>query len=260
MNLATLFKNFHLEKVKLNLRVAEAEFSFQETDRDAAWELYVEMLTRIVTQPLPAGVGDEQTALDSVYSLFPTTREILRRRGQGATEFSKVAIPVLNQVVRPFTAKWHRESLAGAFDDEAKRKEFREELESLQEELRNYNRMLAEVQRHKVFISFHHEDQKYKDQLVRAMDDGLVDKSVEDGDIDDTHLKTQTIRQKIRDGFIADATVTVVLIGPCTWQRKHVDWEIGSSLRHTKNNSRCGLLGILLPDHPDFGKRDTILV
>lgn len=145
MNLATLFKNFHLEKVKLNLRVAEAEFSFQETDRDAAWELYVEMLTRIVTQPLPAGVGDEQTALDSVYSLFPTTREILRRRGQGATEFSKVAIPVLNQVVRPFTAKWHRESLAGAFDDEAKRKEFREELESLQEELRNYNRMLAEV-------------------------------------------------------------------------------------------------------------------
>ena len=145
MNLGTLFRNFRLEKIKLNLQVAQVELAFQQTDRDAAWELYVEMLTRIVTQPLPAEAGDEQTALDSVYSLFPTTREILRQRGRGAVEFSKVAIPVLNQVVRPFTAKWHKESLAGAFLDEAKRMEFREELESLQEELRNYNRMLAEV-------------------------------------------------------------------------------------------------------------------
>ena len=66
---------------------------------------------------------------------------------------------------------------------------------------------------------------------------------------------TETIRQQIRDNFIRDATVTVVLIGPCTWQRKHVDWEIGSSLRKTKRNSRCGLLGILLPNHPNFGER-----
>ena len=35
--------------------------------------------------------------------------------------------------------------MAGAFEDEEKRKEFREELESLQEELRNYNRMLAQL-------------------------------------------------------------------------------------------------------------------
>ena len=49
-------------------------------------------------------------------------------------------------------------------------------------------------------------------------------------------------------------TVTIVLMGPCTWQRKHVDWEIGSSLRATKNNSRCGLLGIWLPSHPDYGR------
>ena len=83
------------------------------------------------------------------------------------------------------------------------------------------------------------------------MGDDIVDRSVEDGDID-PNSKIATTRQKIRDDFIADATVTVVLIGPCTWQRKHVDWEIGSSLRKTKKNSRCGLLGILLPKHPDF--------
>ena len=109
--------------------------------------------------------------------------------------------------------------------------------------------------RHKVFVSFHHDDQTYKDWFVTVMKDDIVDKSVEDGDIDDLNIKTETIRQKIRDDFIADATVTVVLIGPCTWQRKHVDWEIGSSLRKTDKNPRCGLLGILLPNHPDFEKQ-----
>ena len=107
--------------------------------------------------------------------------------------------------------------------------------------------------RHKVFISFHHDDQAYKDWFVQMMKDDIVDESVGDGDIDDNNRATETIRQWIRDRFIRDATVTVVLIGPCTWQRKHVDWEIGSSLRATPLNSRCGLLGILLPDHPHAG-------
>ena len=115
---------------------------------------------------------------------------------------------------------------------------------------------MPQTPRHKVFISFHQDDQKYKKRFAQMMKGNVVDKSVEDGDIDDQNVKTTTIRQKIRDEFIADATVTVVLIGPCTWQRKHVDWEIGSSLRDTEKNPRCGLLGILLPKHPDFGKEE----
>lgn len=145
MNWKTLLTNFQLEKISLNASFLQAEFEFKTADQDAAWELYIEMLTRIVTQPLPSNVGDDKTALDSVYSLFPTTREILRRRGRGTIEFSKIAIPVLNQVVRPFTAKWHRESLAGAFNDPEKQTQFRKELEILQSDLRNYNRMLAEI-------------------------------------------------------------------------------------------------------------------
>lgn len=113
---------------------------------------------------------------------------------------------------------------------------------------------MTRASKHKVFISFHVDDQKYKNRFVRMMGNNIVDKSVKDDDIDDTNLKVSRIRQIIRDDFIADATVTVVLIGPCTWKRKHVDWEIGSSLRETKKNPRCGLLGILLPNHPDFGK------
>ena len=145
MNLGAWFQNFHLEKVKLNAHVVELEISFESADKDAAWELYVEMLTRIVTQPLPAEIGDEETALASAYSLFPTTRAILRRHGRDSIKFSMIAIPVLNQVVRPFTAKWHRESLDGGFTDDGKRSEFRREFEVLQEELRNYNRLLAKI-------------------------------------------------------------------------------------------------------------------
>lgn len=109
--------------------------------------------------------------------------------------------------------------------------------------------------RHKVFISFHDDDFHYKERFETMMEGYIVDKSVHDGDIDDQRLVTSEIRRRIRDSFIADATVTVVLVGPCTWRRKHVDWEIGSSLRNTKKNSRCGLLGILLPNHPNYNTK-----
>ena len=112
-------------------------------DRKAAWELYVEMETRIVTQTLHPEHGDEQTALDSVFSLFQTTRDILHAQGPGCVVFAKMAIEILNQKVRCFTAKWHRNSLEGAFNDPAKSAEFRNDLEKLQEVLRAYTRTLA---------------------------------------------------------------------------------------------------------------------
>ena len=109
--------------------------------------------------------------------------------------------------------------------------------------------------RHKVFVSYHHgEDQRYRDwfESLFALDfDIMVSKSVNIGDIG-PNLTVETVRQKIRDEYIRDATVTVVLVGAHTWQRKHVDWEIDSSLRDTKYNSRCGLLGILLPSYHRF--------
>lgn len=120
-------------------------FEFEDADRDAAWELYIEMLTRIVTQPLPSESGDEKTALDSVYSIFATTREILRRHGRKTIHFSKIAIPILNQVVRPFTAKWHKKSLSGSFKKPRGCKEFRDELADLQQSLINYNKLLAAI-------------------------------------------------------------------------------------------------------------------
>ena len=125
MKLRDFLEQWGLSKLKIKLAFLEGEFRPNDPDRYAAWELYVELLTRITTQYLAPEDGDEQTALDSVHALFPLTREILRKYGSGADEFAKLAIPVLNQVIRPFTAKWHRLSLAKAFEDPDHCREFR---------------------------------------------------------------------------------------------------------------------------------------
>lgn len=143
MKLRDFLEAWGLGSLKLTLGFLEAEFKPQDSDRNAAWELYVELLTRITTQYLSPDDGDETAALDSVHALFPLTRDILRKHGSGAGEFAKIAIPVLNQVLRPFASKWHRLCLAKAFDAPDGRREFRVELAALQRMLRAYTRALG---------------------------------------------------------------------------------------------------------------------
>jgi len=112
------------------------------------------------------------------------------------------------------------------------------------------------TQRHKVFVSYHHEnDENYRNKFEKMFGSIYVSKSVDIGDID-PNLKTETVRGKIRDEFLRDSTVTVVLVGVDTWKRKHVDWEISSSIRHTQYNPRSGLIGIILPSHSDYKKEN----
>jgi hypothetical protein len=60
-------------------------------------------------------------------------------------EVAKLAIPALNQISRLFTAKWHRISLASAFQDAARCRELRTELAALQPQLRNYTSAVAAI-------------------------------------------------------------------------------------------------------------------
>lgn len=136
-----------LSSLELKRELLETKFSPRKRDRAAAWELYIELLTRITTQALPAEDGDEKSALESVHALFPVTREILKRQGPGSSEFAKLAIPVLNQIVRPFTVKWHRLALSGAFSNADQCREFRAELAELQARLTHFARALADLAR-----------------------------------------------------------------------------------------------------------------
>lgn len=132
-----------MDSLRINLQFLEMEWTPQDADRNAAWELYVELLTRVTGHALAAEHGDETAALESIYTLFPLTRDILRRHGPGSAQFARVAIPVLNQVVRPFTEKWHRRSISGELSDPTHRAEFRNELIQLQGALEAYTRALG---------------------------------------------------------------------------------------------------------------------
>ncbi len=116
--------------------------------------------------------------------------------------------------------------------------------------------------RHKVFISYHHAlDQEYRDRfenLFARVFEIMVSKSVQIGDIH-SQQKTDNIRRIIREDYLSDSTVTIVLVGANTWSRKHVDWEIGVSLNDTDLSPRSGLLGIILPSYPrsDLNEYDT---
>lgn len=145
MNWLDWLTKWKMTKLQINAQFLQVSLEFEDADRNAAWEMYIELLTRITTQALDAADGDEKTALDSVYSLFPTTRNIIKGHGRESLQFTKLAIVVLNQVIRPFTAKWHKLSLTGAFDDPKQCRKFRKELGALQADLRRYTGMLGEI-------------------------------------------------------------------------------------------------------------------
>jgi hypothetical protein len=108
--------------------------------------------------------------------------------------------------------------------------------------------------KHKVFISYYHEDdQYYKNKFEELFGHLFINKSVKDGDID-SDLSTDYIKRLIQKGFLTDTSVLVVLIGPNTYKRKHVDWEISAALSK-KVGGYSGLLGLCLPEHTDYKKQ-----
>lgn len=145
MKWVDLFEKWEIKNIKLNLHFADLEFQPSTEDADAAWQLYVELITRITIQTLIPEEGDEKTALSSINSLFEITRDILKKQGRKSHEFTKLSIIILNQVIRPFTAKWHKLSLANAFEDENKCIEFRKDLADLQVVLKNYTKLLSNI-------------------------------------------------------------------------------------------------------------------
>jgi len=154
-------------KVGLNLGVIKIEGTWKpdKVERKAAWEMYVELITRISVQKLPPEEGLLREALSSIYTLFDTTREILRKYGPSIAQpksddelsFGLLAVSILNYSLRPLLAKWHpllldyeqtKKRSVTIFDHERawnKNKELRKEIERVRQELNEYANLLAEV-------------------------------------------------------------------------------------------------------------------
>lgn len=103
--------------------------------------------------------------------------------------------------------------------------------------------------RHKCFLSYHRDDVDEVEQFVEQFGETFIPRVVgvtEDDPLVDSD-DTDYIMDKIRENYLTDSTVTIVLIGSCTWARRFVDWEIMSTLRNDYKNKRSGLLALQLP-------------
>lgn len=143
----------------------EGTWKPDDNEKQAAWEMYIELVTRVAVTPLPQDEGLLREALTSLHSLFSVTREILRKYGStvaiprrgGNLSFGYLAVMILNSAIRPLLSKWHPVLL----DHESRRDlgassmlherqweryyELQQEIREVQSKLREYLEILAEV-------------------------------------------------------------------------------------------------------------------
>lgn len=107
---------------------------------------------------------------------------------------------------------------------------------------------------HKCFISFKTEDKEYKRIIQEDLDVDMIDKSLNEA-IDSEN--EDYIMRKIREDYLSDSTVTICLIGEYYAEnalyedQTYVKRELQASLYDGKNNTRNGVLGIVLPSMTD---------
>lgn len=91
------------------------EWEPEDAEQRAAWEFYVELVTRVSVAPLRKDDGSAREALTSMYVLFEMVRDILKRYGpdvappgaRNEVSFGILAVTVLNRAVRPVLSRWH---------------------------------------------------------------------------------------------------------------------------------------------------------
>jgi hypothetical protein len=142
--------------VSLPFGLGGVQVDVSEAEVRAAWNLYVEFATRITGVPL-ARSGSAREALNSLYTLFDTTRDVLKTAGpeiaDGPDSLGPLAVRILNEGLRPFIVKWHArlrafERARGDGDDEsawAERPQFDAELERVRDQLARYLDLLADI-------------------------------------------------------------------------------------------------------------------
>lgn len=116
-----------------------------------AHALWIELTTRITTQRLHYRPGDEETAARSIHSLSGRTRELMAQNPNDKA-FLELAERMLNETIRPRTARWHGWMVQDAdlknkdgqpiskFRDPQVRRLFRAELRELQPLLLGYGK------------------------------------------------------------------------------------------------------------------------
>lgn len=149
-------RNVNLTEVKISLpQVSQLTFVVDNDAKHTAWELFVEVSTRISTQPLGNEEGFLREALNSLYNLFGRTRALLAESRPttvtGGKTVEYLALTMLNWELRPFLAKWHprltRFEQSGEHDEAAweDNSACREELEAMRKRLIEFALSFAQL-------------------------------------------------------------------------------------------------------------------
>lgn len=108
--------------------------------------------------------------------------------------------------------------------------------------------------RHKCFISFKKEDERYKKEIQRWCDASkvdMIDKSLNNA-IDSEN--PDYVMRKIREDYLSDSTVTIFLIGVHSAEvlgieeQQYIKRELQASLYNGDGNTRNAILGVVLPE------------
>ncbi|MEM9608913.1 MAG: metallophosphoesterase [Actinomycetota bacterium] len=158
-----------VDEVQVSIGVPPVDISGtfrpSRAEQEAAWELLVELASRIATAPLKPEDGSIREALTSLYNIFNTTREILREHGpevgyghgNGNLSLGLISMRVLNEILRPKLARWHprlkkyeehKPEPVGTFDWEERwpdADECRADLTEVRTEIRAYIDTLAQI-------------------------------------------------------------------------------------------------------------------
>jgi hypothetical protein len=106
------FRRLDLDDWRLEeVEIQGFKFTSAGAQRRVAWKLFVEMATRISTQPMQEQDGDDAAALKSLHDLFQLTRNAISEMeptpGAAGNTVETYALEMLNADLRPFLAKWH---------------------------------------------------------------------------------------------------------------------------------------------------------
>ena len=105
--------------------------------------------------------------------------------------------------------------------------------------------------KHKCFISFKTENASYKNYIQYSLNVDMIDKSLNEPINSDDE---DYIMRKIREDYLSDSTVTICLIGKHSAEndpnenQTYIKRELQASLYNGANNTRNGILGVVLPE------------
>jgi len=104
----------------------------------------------------------------------------------------------------------------------------------------------------KVFISYHHNDQHEVDEFINRFayrENIFIPKILGVNGIENDLINSTNpayVMNQIRQRYLQDSTVTILLLGSCTHSRRYIDWELKASLTQGSYTPN-GVMSIILP-------------